>query len=139
MLPGAQTGWRKPGASKHHAGCPTRLLASNRQERTGKDSTAHWHCGTHGEVGIGHTAHPRVWEKRQVAGSTTERFLASQSKPVLGDSKSGAQSLLQAPLWLLADPAPSSGEKLKPARLQPLYRECELAYELLQEEFTAWR
>lgn len=50
-----------------------------------------------------------------------------------------AQVLLHTPLWLLADLAPSNNEKLETARLQPAYRELKLAYELLQQDFTARR
>lgn len=134
-------GWRKHGASEHHTSCPTRLRACNRQatRQHSTDTTAHRHCGMHGEVGTIHAVHPSAWEKRQAVGGTGKRLLASQRKPASGDSKSRAQTLLQAPLQLLADTAPSSGKKLETARLQPLYGELELADELLQEEFTARR
>lgn len=96
-------------------------------------------CRTRGEVGIVHAVHPGAWGKRQAVEGTSKRLLASQRKPDPGDSESQAQTLLQAPLRLLADPAPSSSEKLETVRLQHLYRELELTYELLQQEFTARR
>lgn len=70
---------------------------------------------------------------------TGKRLMTSHRELVPGESKSRAQSLLQTPLWLIADLAPSNTEKLETARLQPAYRELKLTYELLQQDFTARR
>lgn len=90
------------------------------------DTTAHQHCRTHCKAGIAHAVHPKAWEKRQAVEGSGKRWLASQRKPAAGDSESQPQTVLQAPLGLLADLAPSCTKKLETARLQPLSRELKL-------------
>lgn len=70
---------------------------------------------------------------------TDKRLMTFHRELTPGESRSGAQTLLQTPLWLPADLAPSNTEKLKTARLKPAYRELKPTYELLQQDFTARR
>lgn len=45
-----------------------------------RDTTAHWHCGMHGEVGIAHTLHLRAWEKRHVVEGTGKSLMTSPQR-----------------------------------------------------------
>jgi len=106
--------WRKPGASKHHAGLPRKAVAMQTGGQHGsRDTTTQWHCGMRGELSITHSVHPGAWEKRQTAEGTRKGcWLPKASQPLEPASPEHRQTPLQAPLRLLADPAPSSGEEL---------------------------
>lgn len=47
-------------------------------------TTAHQHCGTHGEVGIAHAAHPGAWGKSQAA--ERDCWLSKESQPLQTES-----------------------------------------------------
>lgn len=81
--PGAQPGGRLEKACR----LQTLRWHATGEKFNSRDTTAHGHCGMHGEVGIARAVHLRAWEKRHAVEGTGNRLVTSHRELAPGESK----------------------------------------------------